>query len=62
MAEFQLTITAEERQYLLDLLERRLAESLVEERHAHKRTYRKDMLHQEDLVQSLLNKFRQLQA
>jgi hypothetical protein len=56
MAEFQLTLAAEERQFLVELLERSLKETRVEEHRTRKPTYREFVLHQEDLLQSLLNK------
>ena len=56
MAEFQLTVTAEEREYLRDLLERTLKETRVEEHRTRTPTYREHVLHQEDLIQAVLKK------
>ena len=55
MAEFQLTVTAEERQYLLDHLAQTLKETRVEEHRTRTPSYREHVLHQEDLIQGLLN-------
>ncbi len=56
MAEFQLSVTAEEREYLRDLLERTLKETRVEEHRTRTPTYRERVLHQEDLIQAVLKK------
>ena len=56
MAESQLTLTAEERQFLVDLLEAALKEKLVEERHTRTRAFRQIVRHQEDLISGLLGK------
>jgi hypothetical protein len=60
MAEHQLTLTAEERQYLQELLEITLKETQIEEHRTRKPTYRKEVLRREDLTQALLTKLRQL--
>ena len=56
MGELQVTLTADERQYLWDLLERTLKETRVEEHRTRTPTYRERVLHQEDLIQAVLNK------
>jgi len=53
------TLTAEERQYLLDLLERTLKDTRVEEHRTRTPAYREFVLHQEHLAQGLLDKLRQ---
>jgi hypothetical protein len=62
MAELQVTLTAEERQYLLNLLEWTLKETLIEEHRTRTLTYREHVLHREGVVQGLLNKLRQAPA
>ena len=59
MAELQVTLTAEERQYLLDLLETTLKETRIEEHRTRKPTYREYVLHREELIEQLQNKLRQ---
>jgi hypothetical protein len=56
MTESQLTLTAEERQYLVDLLETALKEARVEEHRTRTPTYRQHVLHREDLIVALLGK------
>jgi hypothetical protein len=59
MTEFQVALTAEERQYLVDLLERALKDALLEEHRTRTPSYREHVLREEGLVQGLLNKLRQ---
>ena len=59
MAESQLTLTAEERQILVDVLEEVLKERLVEERHTRSRAFRQLVSRQEDLIAGLLRKLGQ---
>ena len=59
MAESPVTFTAEERQFLADLLEWTLKEKRVEERHTRTRSFREHVVHQEDLIEGLLSKLRQ---
>ena len=59
MAESQLTLTAEERQYLVDLLETALKEARIEEHRTRTPTYRQHVLHREDLIVALLGKLGQ---
>jgi hypothetical protein len=59
MAEPQLTLTAEERQYLVDLLETRLKETRLEEHRTRTPSYREHILHQEEVMLALLTKLRQ---
>jgi hypothetical protein len=56
MTELQLTLTAGERQYLVDLLERVQKETRVEEHRTRTPSYRANVLHQEELIAGLLNK------
>ena len=62
MAEFQVTLTAEERAYLLDLLKRAVKEMLIEEHRTRTPTYREHVIHQEVIAQGLLNKILQVPA
>jgi hypothetical protein len=59
MGEFQVTLTAEERQYLVEFLETALKETEIEEHRTRTPIYRQHVLHQEDLINRLLNKLRQ---
>ena len=59
MAEVQLTLSAEERDYLVNLLENTLKETRVEEHRTRKPSYRQHVLHQEELITSLLRKLGQ---
>jgi hypothetical protein len=56
MAESQLTLTAEEREFLLGLLETVLKDKRVEEHRTRTLTYRQYVVHEEDLIRSLLGK------
>src|SRR5437588_11336420 len=56
MAQLQLTITAEEREYLVSHLEAVLKDTRVEEHRTRTPSYRQYVLRQEDLIVSLLNK------
>ena len=60
MAELQMTLTAEERQYLLELLELTLKEVRIEEHRTRAPSYRELVLKQENLAQGLLTKLRQI--
>jgi hypothetical protein len=56
MTESQLPVTAEERQFLVGLLEVALKDTRVEEHRTRTPTYREHILHQEDLITRLLGK------
>jgi hypothetical protein len=56
MAELQLTLTAEEHEYLIGLLEEVLKETRIEEHRTRTPTYRKFVLNQEDKIVKLLGK------
>jgi hypothetical protein len=56
MAEVQLTLSAEERQYLVELLTHTLKDVRVEEHRTRTPSYREQVIHQEDLIQALLKK------
>ncbi len=58
MAEQQLTLSAEEREYLASLLEYTLKETLVEEHRTRTPSYRQDVVHREDIIRGLLAKLR----
>ena len=59
MAEQTLTLTADESKYLVDLLERTLKETQVEEHRTRTPSYREHILHREELAQAILKKLRQ---
>lgn len=59
MTELQLTLSAEEREYLVELLGTTLRNTQIEEHRTRTPTYRQHVLHQEDVIQGLLNKLRQ---
>jgi len=56
MAESQLVLTAEERQFLTGLLEMAMKETRVEEHRTRTPNYRKFVLQQEHLIAALLGK------
>jgi hypothetical protein len=59
MADAQLTVTNEEREYLVGLLETVLKDKRIEEHRTRAPTYREHVLHQEDLITALLSKLGQ---
>jgi hypothetical protein len=59
MADTQLTLTAEERQLLVELLDWVLKETLVEERRTSTLKYRELVHHREELISGLLRKLGQ---
>ena len=56
MAELQLMLSGEEREYLGGLLENVLKDKRVEEHRTRNLTYRESVVHQEELIVSLLHK------
>jgi hypothetical protein len=58
MADAPLTLTAEERQFLLGLLEVTQKNTLIEEHRTRVLSYREDIIHREELIASLLDKLR----
>jgi hypothetical protein len=56
MADSQLTLTGEEREFLVGLLEHALKEARIEEHRTRTLSYRGLILKQEDLIASLLGK------
>jgi hypothetical protein len=60
MAELQLTLTTEEREFLMDLLEVTLRDTRVEEHRTRTPSYREHVLHREDLIAALLSKLKDL--
>ncbi len=58
MVESQLTLSPEEHQYLLDLLETTLKATRVEEHRTRTPLYREHVVHREDLIEGLLKKLR----
>jgi hypothetical protein len=59
MAESPLTLSDEERTYLVELLENTLKNRRVEEHRTRAPTYREHVLHQEELIVALLKKLGQ---
>ena len=59
MAESSLTLTTEEREFLVSLLEITLKKTLIEEHRTRGPTYREHVLHNEELIASLLEKLGQ---
>jgi len=59
MTELQLTLTAEERQYLVDHLNIVLKDTLVEEHRTRTPLYREKVEHQESVIRELLKKLGQ---
>jgi hypothetical protein len=59
MADFQLTLTVEEREFLVGLLESAHKETLVEEHRTRAPMYREHVVHQGDLISGLLGKLGQ---
>ena len=59
MAELQMTITTEEREYLTGILNELLKEKLVEEHRTRKPSYRAVVVNEEKMIQGLLTKLGQ---
>ena len=59
MTESPLTLTTEEREFLVGLLQNTLKNVLVEEHRTRAPTYREHVLHKEELIASLLEKLGQ---
>jgi len=59
MAESTLMLTAEERQFLVDLLETALKDARIEEHRTRTLSYRDHILQREDVIAHLLGKLRQ---
>ena len=56
MADCQLTLTSEERELLIDVLEDVLRDIRVEEHRTRAPSYREHILHREDLITDLMNR------
>ncbi len=56
MPAIQLTLTAEERDYLTTLLESVLKDKRIEEHRTRTLSYRPGIIHEEDVLKSLLGK------
>ena len=56
MAEVQLTLSAEEHQFLVSLLEMALKDTRIEEHRTRTLNYREYVVHKEDLIAGLLGK------
>jgi hypothetical protein len=59
MAEFQIALTTEERDYLVKHLETVLKETQVEEHRTRTPAYRAHVLHEEGVITALLTKLQQ---
>jgi hypothetical protein len=59
MGELQLTLTAEEREYLVGLLETVLKDTRIEEHRTRTPSYREFVLQKEDLINRVLGKLQQ---
>ena len=60
MADLQLELSPEERQFLVELLETTLRDTRVEEHRTRTLSYREHVVHREDLIADLLNRIQQL--
>jgi hypothetical protein len=56
MAEYAITLTADEREYLISHLEAVLKDKRIEEHRTRAPSYREDVLRQENLIIALLSK------
>lgn len=56
MGDLQVTLTSEEREYLVDHLERVLKDTRIEEHRTRTPTYREHVLRQENLIVAVLRK------
>jgi hypothetical protein len=56
MTDCQLTLNDEQRQFLIELLTHELKKKRIEERRTGFNTYREVVTHQEEVIESLLNK------
>lgn len=56
MTAMDVSLTDEERDFLVSLLERTLKETRIEEHRTRAPVYRKHVVHQEELLMNLLNK------
>ena len=59
MSELQMTLTNEERDYLVHLLERTLHDTRIEEHRTRTPTYREHILQDENIIAALLGKLGQ---
>jgi hypothetical protein len=62
MTESSLTLTVEERDFLVSLLESTLKNARIEEHRTRTPTYREHVLHNEELISGLLKKLGQPEA
>jgi hypothetical protein len=59
MADLQLTLNSEERDFLVGFLEVALKDTRIEEHRTRTLSYREHVLHKEDLITALLSKLGQ---
>jgi hypothetical protein len=52
----EMTLTDEEKEFLADLLEIALKETLIEEHRTRKTSFREHILHREELIKAVLGK------
>jgi hypothetical protein len=57
-SDFTLTLTEDERRELLNFLEVAFRDKLVEERRTDNPDYRKHLVHEEDVMRSVIDKLR----
>jgi uncharacterized protein YeaC (DUF1315 family) len=60
MADFQLNLTDEERELLMDILTSELKEKRVEEHRTDSMDFKRIVAHQEELIEQMLNKLRRV--
>jgi hypothetical protein len=59
MSELHVTLSAEERQFLQNLLTSTLKDTLIEEHRTRAPSYREHVLHNEEIIQAVLKKLQQ---
>jgi hypothetical protein len=59
MAELKVSLSVDECEYLVNLLESTLKDALVEEHRTRAPTYRRDILQREEVIRTVLDKLRQ---
>jgi hypothetical protein len=59
MTDAQLTITADERSFLVELLQTQLKDTRIEEHRTRTPSYREHVLKREDIIETLLQKLGQ---
>jgi hypothetical protein len=62
MAAYQVSLTAEERAYLVSLLESAQKDTRIEEHRTRAPSYREHVVHQGDVIAALLGKLQEAKA